>query len=268
MTTQSNYEYVKSKMDISEVIIHDLSRIYFADTDWPGNNIRFWRPRTDAGKWRWMIQDTDFGFGLATGVDHNTLQFASCRGGGGWPNPDSATLPLASLLRNRQFRNEFINRMADMINTVFVPSTVVTMVNSISSSLSPNITDHLAHWGSGSNISVWNNNIQGLRNFANARPAFVRGQFVNFFHIDGTSNVTVNVSNTSMGTVTFSTVQIPAASYPWQGTYFNDTPIGVTATPNTGYHFVQWQGGLTGTQNPATITLSGNTTITAVFGVN
>jgi len=39
----------------------------------------------------------------------------------------------------------------------------------------------------------------------------------------------------------------------------------LTATPDPGWQFVSWQDGLTGTENPATLTLITNTVVTAVF---
>ncbi len=40
----------------------------------------------------------------------------------------------------------------------------------------------------------------------------------------------------------------------------------VTATPNYGYHFVQWNDGVT--DNPRTVNLVGDTTLTAIFAIN
>ena len=47
------------------------------------------------------------------------------------------------------------------------------------------------------------------------------------------------------------------------GTYNGGATATLTATPNTGYHFVQWQDG--NTQNPRTITVTGDATYTAAF---
>lgn len=267
LCNQSNYEYAKTKMDISDIAIHHLMNIYIANTDWPGNNIVFWRPRTDTGKWRWAIHDTDFGFGLANSTSHDTLGYCTARGGTSFPNPDSNTITIASLLRNREFRDEFINRMADMMNTVFLPSTVSAKVDTMSAAIAPEVADHLARWGGGS-VSTWANNIQSLKSWGNSRPSYVRNQFVKFFSLSGTANVSVNVSPANAGTVTFSTVAIPTGSYPWAGTYFQDIPIKVNAVPANGYHFARWQETGLGTQNPATITLSGDSAITAVFEAN
>ena len=55
---------IKSMMDVDNFLDYQISQIYFDNTDWPGNNIKFWRPRTPDGRWKWILFDTDFGFGL------------------------------------------------------------------------------------------------------------------------------------------------------------------------------------------------------------
>ena len=51
------------------------------------------------------------------------------------------------------------------------------------------------------------------------------------------------------------------------GTYNEGTSVTLTATPATGYHFVKWQQD-GNTQNPRTVTVTGNATYTAVFAQN
>ncbi|MCA1746232.1 MAG: CotH kinase family protein, partial [Bacteroidales bacterium] len=51
---QANYEYVKQRMDINNFIQYQLAQIYFDNTDWPGNNIKYWRPDYENGRWRWI----------------------------------------------------------------------------------------------------------------------------------------------------------------------------------------------------------------------
>ncbi|HUU83234.1 MAG TPA: hypothetical protein VM243_06990 [Phycisphaerae bacterium] len=49
------------------------------------------------------------------------------------------------------------------------------------------------------------------------------------------------------------------------GTYEQGTEVTVTVTPDAGWVFVNWAGDLAGTHNPDTITITGDTTITAVL---
>ncbi len=66
----------------------------------------------------------------------------------------------------------------------------------------------------------------------------------------------LNVSITGNGSVSKS---------PDQATYHYGDVVQLTATAGTGYAFSQWSGDLTGSANPASVTINGNKTITAAF---
>jgi len=55
---------------------------------------------------------------------------------------------------------------------------------------------------------------------------------------------------------------------PSHDTYDCDADVRLTATASECWHFAHWAGGLTGTTNPATLTMNGNKSITAVFEAN
>ncbi len=63
--------------------------------------------------------------------------------------------------------------------------------------------------------------------------------------------ITVNVNNEGWGTVTGA------------GSYAENATATIAATPNAGYTFVKWQDG--NTDNPRTITVTGDATYTAIF---
>jgi len=67
--------------------------------------------------------------------------------------------------------------------------------------------------------------------------------------------LTVNVSPEGSGTVTLNNT----------GPYYYGDAVQLFAEPNTGWYFSQWIGNFTGNQNPATITIDGDKTITAIF---
>ena len=100
-------------MDINNFIDYYIAQIYYANTDWPGNNIKFWRPHTSDGKWKWILYDTDFGFGIpfmgSNNYLFNTLEFATETNGPGWPNPPWSTYLLRKLLENPSYSERFIN---------------------------------------------------------------------------------------------------------------------------------------------------------------
>ena len=52
---------------------------------------------------------------------------------------------------------------------------------------------------------------------------------------------------------------------PSSGTYNENSSVVITATPSAGYEFTEWSGDASGTDNPLTVTMTGNKTITATF---
>ena len=54
---------------------------------------------------------------------------------------------------------------------------------------------------------------------------------------------------------------------PSQAGYLPGAQVVLTAAPNTGYTFSGWSGGASGSSNPLTVTINGNTSITANFAI-
>ncbi|MDP2931605.1 MAG: hypothetical protein Q8O05_03775, partial [Chloroflexota bacterium] len=55
------------------------------------------------------------------------------------------------------------------------------------------------------------------------------------------------------------------AASPSGSTYDSGTNVTLTASANRGYHFVHWEGDLSGSTNPTTIVMNGNKDVTAIF---
>jgi hypothetical protein len=58
------------------------------------------------------------------------------------------------------------------------------------------------------------------------------------------------------------------AKDPDQSTYDYGTVVELTATPGTGWHFVEWQGDLSASANPSNITMDGDKDVTANFEID
>jgi uncharacterized repeat protein (TIGR02543 family) len=80
------------------------------------------------------------------------------------------------------------------------------------------------------------------------------GPFANCW--DHTCEYTLTVNTTGSGTV---------AKNPDKATYNCGDMVQLTANPNTGWQFAGWSGDLTGSENPKSITIDGNKTVTATF---
>lgn len=240
MAVDTNYEVVAGKMDISNFIDYQLSEIFFDNRDWPGNNIKFWRPQTEDGKWRWMMYDTDFGFGIYNGQAYqlNTLDFATAANGPGWPNPPWSTFLLRKLLENLRFRNQFVNRFADMLNTTFVADEVIQQIDSIADLIEPEIANNYKRWNN-PGINQWQNSVQVMRNFASQRVNYMRNHIQQKFSLPKINDVTVSIVPAPGGNVQLNSLKITGST--WKGKYFENVPVTLTANSFPGYKFRNWE---------------------------
>ena len=262
VTHPTNYAAAAERMDIPNFIDYTIAQVFFGNTDWPGNNNRAWRsvatnrtenaPFRHDGRWRWLLFDTDFGFGLdffyvpgnSDFANHNTLAFAAHPTGTHFSNGTNATLLLRRLLANNDFKRDFILRFSDHLNSAFKTDRVTNQLNALISVMDVEMTEHVHRWRQPYN---WNNEKQRMRNYAHQRTGAVWGHLQSFFSLGARTNVSVNVHDPAMGHVRVNTLDIaadlpgvPGTVYPWTGSYFTNYPVTLTAVPAPGFRFTGW----------------------------
>jgi NOL1/NOP2/fmu family ribosome biogenesis protein len=113
---------------------------------------------------------------------------------------------------------------------------------------------------SGYVFSSWSGDLSGTTNTATITMNSNKTVTANFVQSGGGGNTTytlsVSVSPTSAGVVYLN---------PAGGVYTAGTQVTLTAQANSGYVFSSWSGDLSGTTNPATITMNSNKIVTANF---
>ena len=72
-------------------------------------------------------------------------------------------------------------------------------------------------------------------------------------------------SNPEMGSVVVNTSRIDLSGGNWNGQYFTDYPITVTAIANDGYEFLGWKGDAQSTEETITLSVDGGISLEAVF---
>jgi hypothetical protein len=248
MTTEAAYAYLDSAIDLDECILYFAAQAYYDNMDWPGTNIKFWRERSDAGKWRWILFGLDFGFGLyghGEWEDHIEFMFSEVETR--YSNPPWATLFQRKLIENPTIRNRFINQVADLLNTNFKSARVVSAINTLANHISGEITRHRTRWG------LFGENLDKMIAFAQNRPDYLRTHLYDYFNCGDDASVRVNVSEG--GWVQLNTLRLSSADMPFVGIYFQDNEVHLKAIPASGYKFDSWSGDISSTE--ASVTLSG-----------
>ena len=255
MSDDSLFLKIPEMMDINNFLDYFAAQIYFGNTDWPQNNIDFWRMKVDYdpnalkghdGRWRWLLFDVDRSFGLFTANDvdmikHVTMQYNNGRE---WPN-----LLLRNLLENESFTYSFINRIADQLNTAFIPSRVHSVIDSFSKLIEPEIEEFIHRWRYPSSNNHWKSNVQSMHNHATHRPDYVRQHVMDHFEIENMINLSVTTDSLNHGhsrvnsiKITPDTPGVPHDPFQWTGRYFHGIPVEIEAIAKEGYSFSHWTG--------------------------
>jgi hypothetical protein len=283
LASDSEYNYILTQLDPESFADFYIANIYMDNVDWPGTNTTYWRKRVpytaDApygadGRWRWAFHDMDDTLSMVSeSIGHDNLADATATDGPEWPNPPASTLFLRKMLNNDNFKNYFINRFADLMNSHFAPDRATGILEDFRQIVEPEMEDHYPRWNTlpeGMADFDWVMNTE--TDFFSQRPAAQRNHIRAKFGIANNINATLDVSDVAHGYVKINTIEIKdgtpgiaAQPYPWTGIYFSDIPVTLKAIANPGYVFSHWTGASTATTDEITITSASAFSVTAVF---
>ncbi len=261
---EEDYKEITASIDLENYIDYMVTEIFYANTDWPAINSKFWKEQGPNGKWRWVLYDLEHGFNLYSGngdfnldMMEHVLQTNPDRLKYG--NPLWSTQLFRSLMENDDFKRRFITRMAGMMNTTFNTERMIGVIDSISALVEPEMFDHEVRWG-----LSWHpfaSQVEDMRHFARNRHEYMVEHMQTHLGLTRQNSITVNVSDPDHGHVQVHR-SLPDA-YPYKGYYFSEYDIQVTAIPKPGYTFVGWTGSVSSTDS--SIWISVRKSVTANF---
>lgn len=179
LSSETNYQYVCSKIDVSNFIDYNCAQLFLSNTDWPNNNIKYWQAQQN-GKWRWIFSDcdecmnyeyydllSDFLF-----LDKYRLDF-----------PQWSTFMMHNLLKNDSFKKQFRSRFDQLLNNEFSSSNVISKIKDMKETYAPLVEEHCLRWNAPSNSAEWEEVVSSLESFAVIRPTIVRQQLQEYFKL-------------------------------------------------------------------------------------
>jgi len=272
LTETVNYEYVKTQMDINNFIDYWISMLYIANNDWPANNKQIWRPRTDDGKWRWMLLDTDGSTNLSGATSdqgHMTDKLSKVLRDDivGWPNDSESSLIFRKLMMHPEFASEFVQRSCTFMELVFPKEKTVPVIDAAESNLEEDIVKHLDRWAFDNpdllELDIWQDNVNKLRTFYQERSPYFHRNLQSNFAISDSFDLQFIYDEDTEGSIFlhWNDWEIP---FNYKGTYYKDLPVRVKAIPKEGFLFVQWAE--TGETSPEIeVVLTADATRTPIF---
>jgi hypothetical protein len=270
---------LERQVDVDNLIDYLALELFSGNNDWPGNNVRMWRTRSEVegitvadGRWRWMIFDLDQAGGSVQGFASTISLLGRLLDEQEEPAARHGLPTLfQALLADEAYRHRVLTRFADHLNTTFAPHRTIPELDRLGRQLEPEIERHAARWPAFGTAGDWEERMARLRGFLRLRAG---QQFVDLDrHLVLGGTYTLGVEPTRGGRVQVGSIHLgdqtpgvrPGETF--TGRYFRDVPVTVTATPEPGYRFLRWDGG----PDPATTTSSlvlrggGDVTLRAVF---
>ncbi|MCK5147944.1 CotH kinase family protein [bacterium] len=260
LSNDIHYNYVKSMIDITGCMNYFIAQIYFRNHDWLHQNIKFWREQSSTGKYRWLLYDTDWGFGgeVHEGEEQYTTNSIA------WAqNQGEASDFLVNLLKNDNFKNEFAQRMITHLNLTFNPHRVLQIIETLMMRIFPEMERQVNRWGAITDMAYWEEQIEVLREFARERSGWMITHLYSSFELPDTTELIVEVSDPMAGYVKVmdTPVPVPIDAGPW----FKNIPIKLQAVARAGYKFSGWHGNYSVETDTVTISITDTTWMFAVF---
>ena len=279
MADEEHYQWVKERLDVDSYIDYYHMFIFLNNGDWAGGakHFRLWRVREPDGspygdgRWRLIVWDFD-GAARDDGPDaaRNDARDMVNRA----LNTNSNRAMLNNLLMSIEFRTRFVNRLADLMNTAFVPDRIIAQAEFEEARIAAEMAEHFDRWGHPSEVQREEDSAARWAEFAGRRHGYVRDHLRTHFRrvVGSDASVRLDVSDPQGGFLTLDTVPIhsetagvPDPAYPWEGTYFAGIPVTVTARPAPDFRFAGWLELPEESANPLSVNPSGGLELTAAF---
>ncbi len=258
-------EYAKW-IDLEEYMNVMAMNLYFCNLDFPGNNNVMWRPRTEDGRWRWIVKDVDYALGLYNhAASHNILKQ--------YYNPTSKeyndisfsiTEPATRLFRNMMedpdFRREMIDRlsiyMGDFLNEKGVRAIWDPMYNLL-------MGEWKRHRDAVYNNPWWPNyddELRSSRNWLSQRTAEMYKHIGSQFSLGSPIPLTINVENSEEDLVGLTFNDVPLTKNSFDGKFYFTRAIRLENNnderPIAGWRIAETKSGSTTTREISGSTLS------------
>jgi hypothetical protein len=230
-----------------------IAEVWMNNVDWvPGyNNIKLYRSDATNYRWRYCLMDLEYGLlpnDYSIILGSNELNCAHNYLGGllnlqaSDPNNPHVNIWMHSLQNNR-FKNYFINRFADQMNTVYLPSRLLELENDMFNRTVSEMANEYERWGDPNNVQAQVDAFYQYHLIFSedllCRPENMRNHIQSSFSLPQQVSVNLDVYPANAGKINIST--ITPNSYPWNGIYFDGVPIKIEAEAMPGYQFSHWE---------------------------
>ncbi|MGB0839091.1 MAG: CotH kinase family protein [Chitinophagales bacterium] len=235
MRLENNYEQAAKQLDIRSFCDYFITQTYLANVDWPFNNLKYWRERKEDAQWRYLFFDLDV---TLRGNPHvwpctDLLGFIL----GDIGDATAHVRILKSLLQNEAFKQYFISRYADLMNSVFEVDYFLAEMDKVKTNIAPDMARQCEKWDC--DLISWEAVINDeAAFFIENRLPCARDLLQTNFDLAEQTTLNIRILPAKAGQIQVNTLTIDTAK--WQGVYYQDLPIDLLANAQEGYVFSHW----------------------------
>ena len=180
LADNDTYLAVCEQIDVDNFMDYVILHTFFANWDWPNNNIKLYRldrqtelmkqQGIDAGKWRWFFFDLDGGM---EELPPSTNMYERLRNE---YDQQIVTQIFESLMENQDFKDKFITRYEYLVKNQFTSEKLLEQINLFEIRYRPEIERQISRWRFIKDVQFWQQEIEVMKNFAKERPEIVLKQ--------------------------------------------------------------------------------------------
>ncbi len=173
LSIQEHYDYVAQRIDIDEFIDYHAAQMWTGNVDM--GNIKFFK--LPDGKWTWILYDTDLALTMA---EYNSVEDHLNPAGTGADDLFSTAL-IVNLLKNDQFRDQFLRRLAWQAQTIWNTPQLLERIDYLENLVRPDMERDIARWNE--SLDFWNTKMGYMRYVVENRGRYVYAFIKNYFHL-------------------------------------------------------------------------------------
>ncbi len=228
-------------LDIDYYTDYIIAQSWMTNTDWPYNNIKIVNGDFTDYRWRFILQDLEWGLNPNGWTDYYTdhIKFML---------DYSQDVPYLrfwkEMIKSPKYKNSFINRFADIMNSYYLPAETFPLAQAVYDSSFSEMRSEYVLWGGGESqadgkMIQYASNMSYFLSDLNKRSNVVRSNILKNFSLSAKYTIELQVQPENAGTIGINTI-FPK-DYPWQGVYFAGVPVRMEAKGSGNYVFDAWE---------------------------
>ena len=276
ITLDQRLYQLEELVNVDNLIDYVIAEVFLANTDWPLNNVRKWRPRHANGKWQWIPYDLDGILGILDQSPSEDTFLQQVLSFTHISRPVFIKI-IQKILAEEKGRQRFTHRFTTHMQTTLSEENILQAIDSKESVLMPDMARHIDRWRMDTNdsenkeiheewslpiqsIREWRAEVQKLRDYSKLRHAHVWRHLQTNLDLDTPATLEIEAAKPGLLDVKVEGLSMPKNGNKWSARFFTNLPMQLSLRLAKGWRLVGWENN-TGPDENRQFTLKRDTTL-------